>query len=211
MKKDVCEMEKNKNITGILFLSISIIIFIITFITGWYADQILDEIFIFTLFVDGFIILFNIVFIIFSLISRKINKSKWILISAIIVFLSLMFRFFFPFRIVKTNLELYIFEDERLEIIESIKKGELIADEYGNVELPKKFKKISSSGEISVYQNDENGQVIAFWIFRGMLSGSTELYYSTGGEKLIWENETGHPIISIKKLKDNWYYVITDY
>ena len=210
MKKDVCEMEKNKNITGILFLSISIIIFIITYITGWYADQILDEIFIFTLFVDGFIILFNIVFIIFSLISRKINKSKLILISAIIVFLSLMFRFFFPFRIVKTNLELYIFEDERLEIIQKVKKGEFVADEYGNIELPKELKKTSSSGEISVYQNNENGQVVVFWIFRGLLSSSTQLIYSTGGEELIKENH-GYPLLKINKLKDNWYYVITDY
>ena len=48
-------------------------------------------------------------------------------------------------------------------------------------------------------------------MFRGMQSGSAELIYSTGGEKIIETNETGHPIISIEKLKDNWYYVITDY
>lgn len=52
---------------------------------------------------------------------------------------------------------------------------------------------------------------VSFWVFRGMQSGSAELIYSTGGEKIIETNETGHPIISIEKLKDNWYYVITDY
>ena len=40
-----------------------------------------------------------------------------------------------------------------------------------------------------------------------MQSGSTQLMYSTGGEKLIKANETVHPIIEIEKLKDNWYYV----
>lgn len=33
-----------------------------------------------------------------------------------------------------------------------------------------------------------------------MMSGSTELIYSTGGEKLIRENESGHPIVNINKL-----------
>ena len=62
-----------------------------------------------------------------------------------------------------------------------------------------------------MYINDKEGQVICFWIFRGMLSGSHQMIYSSNGEKLIKENETGHPIISVKNLKDNWYYVKTDY
>ena len=44
-----------------------------------------------------------------------------------------------------------------------------------------------------------------------MLSGSHQLMYSSNGEKLIRENETGHPITNIKKLKNNWYYVKTNY
>ena len=44
-----------------------------------------------------------------------------------------------------------------------------------------------------------------------MLSGSIELVYSTGGEELIRANEDGHPITSVEKLKDDWYYVVTDY
>lgn len=53
--------------------------------------------------------------------------------------------------------------------------------------------------------------MIAFWVFRGMQSGLVQLIYSTGGEKLIRDNEAGHPIVSVDKLKDNWYYVVTDY
>ena len=44
-----------------------------------------------------------------------------------------------------------------------------------------------------------------------MQSGSKQLIYSTGGKELIKNNETGHPIVNIKKLRGNWYYVETDY
>jgi hypothetical protein len=37
------------------------------------------------------------------------------------------------------------------------------------------------------------------------------LIYSTSGEELIKANESGHPIIDIKHLNNNWYYVETDY
>lgn len=92
-----------------------------------------------------------------------------------------------------------------------IKSNELKSDEIGNVTLPNKYKKLSTSGQIFIYQNNEEGQVIGFWVFRGMLSGSIKVIYSTGGEDLIKNNEKGHPIIKIEKLKDNWYYVETDY
>ena len=44
-----------------------------------------------------------------------------------------------------------------------------------------------------------------------MLSGSVQLVYSTGGEEIIRSSDIEHPIVSIDKLKDNWYYVVTDY
>ena len=202
---------KNKNNIGIVLLIISIILFVLNFLLGWYRDVLLDNLFVFQLIPEAFVFLLNIVFIIFTCVSRKINKSKLSLIAIIIVIISLILRFIFPFRNVKTILELYIYENERLEIIEKVKNKEIETDENGNADLPKNLKKLSSDGEITVYQNDENGQVICFWIFRGLLSGSHQLMYSSGGEKLIKENETGHPIINIKKLKENWYYVDTDY
>lgn len=116
----------------------------------------------------------------------------------------------FPFRTAKVNLELSLFEKYRLEVVEKVKDGELIVDSFGNSELPKGYGHLSSDGNIFVYQND-NEQVISFWVFRGMLSGSVELIYSSGDESLIYSNERGHPIVNIDKLKDNWYLVYTDY
>ena len=63
-------------------------------------------------------------------------------------------------------------EDNKLEV-----------DDLGNVELLDKYKKVSTSGEVAVYQNDENGKVIGFGIFKGMLSGSVQLVYSTSWKK----------------------------
>lgn len=120
--------------------------------------------------------------------------------------------FFFPYREVKTRYELDKYEPERLQIIKMIEKGQLKPkDEIGNISLPNKYKKYSISDEVFLYQNNEKGQVVGFWVFRGMLSGSTELIYSSGGKKLIKTNETNHRITKIKKLKDKWYYVETDY
>ena len=79
-----------------------------------------------------------------------------------------------------------------------------------NIKLPI-YKYLSVDGEVYVYQNDEDGTQIGFWIHRGVLTGSEELMYSSNGEKLIKENETDHPIKRIKKLNKYWYYVITEY
>ena len=63
---------------------------------------------------------------------------------------------------------------------------------------------------IEMVKNDEE-QVISFWVFRGMLSGSVQLIYSSKDENLIYDNEEGHSIVSIEELKDHWYLVETDY
>jgi len=53
--------------------------------------------------------------------------------------------------------------------------------------------------------------MIGFLIFRGMLSGSTQLIYTSLDYNLIEENIDKDSIIEVKKLKENWYYVITEY
>ncbi|MBQ3263020.1 MAG: hypothetical protein IJH52_07580 [Oscillospiraceae bacterium] len=88
-----------------------------------------------------------------------------------------------------------------------IQSHQLQPDGLGNVDLPAGYRRLSSDGEVFVYQNDKNGQVICFWVFRGMMSGSFELIYSSGGEELIRANET---VVNIEQLKENWYYVETN-
>lgn len=192
-------------------LILSILFFIISFIKNWYCDELFDKFFLLAL-VPSIIlmVLFNVI-LIKSIIQINKRKEYINVISIIILLISIIF-FFFPYREVKTKYELDKYEPERLQIIKMIEKGQLKPnDEIGNISLPNKYKKYSISDEVFLYQNNEKGQVVGFWVFRGMLSGSTELIYSTGGKELIKANETNHRITKIKKLKDKWYYVETDY
>lgn len=195
-----------------LVLFFSICWSIIAFIKSWYNVELLDALFIFA-FIPTFILMIGEI-ILFALSIRGIVKDKSYIsiISLIILIAAGILIIVFPFEDVKFKYELKKYEKPRLEIVDMINNGKLKSkDENGNASLPNKYKKYSISGEVTIYQNDKNGQVIGFWIFRGMMSGSTELIYSNGGESLIKKNETGHPITQIKHIKDDWYYVETDY
>lgn len=191
---------------------LSIIYLILWFVNSWYTDELVDSLFIFYMIPS--LIIFSGLFIWLLIVSIiKVFKDKQYIniISITILIVVLLLSKYFPFRELKVKLELDKYEQSRLSIIRMVKENELVPDEWGNCVMPEQYKKTSQDGEIHIYQNNNEGQVISFWVFRGMLSGSVELIYSTGGEELIRANETGHPIISIEKLKENWYYVITDY
>lgn len=199
-----------------IFLILSIVIMMLAFLSNWYSDELFDTFFIFALVPDliilaGYVICLvaTVVFLFKDLETDEAYLSKVFAILILVLMAIVVFNF--PFRACKMNVELTIYDKQRTEVVNMVKEKELEADDYGNVELPFKFKKLSSSGEVAVYQNDEDGIVVAFWIFRGMLSGSTQLIYSSQGEELIRANETGHPIISIEQVKEHWFYVETDY
>ena len=191
-------------------LIISVIVMILSFLNSWYSDQ-LFPIWWALLFIPVLILFISWVKCLILSIEKIKEQNIISSISLGIAILTALLVLFFPFREAKVKLELKLFEEERLKIIKMIEDDKLETDDLGNVKLPDKYKRVSTGGEVTVYQNDENGEVIVFWVCRGMLSGSVQLIYSTSGEKLIWDNETGHPIVSIEKLKENWYYVVTDY
>ena len=193
-----------------ILLIISVIIMIISFLNSWFSDQLIDSLFIFALIPSLVLFVGWIICLVISITKIIKVRNVFNIISLIAVILTAVLVLFFPFREAKVRLELKLYKEERLEIIKMIEDNKLEVDDIGNAELPDKYKKVSTSGEVVVYQNDEEGKVIGFWVFRGMLSGSVELIYSTGGEKLIRDNEVGYPIVSIEKVKDNWYYVVTD-
>lgn len=194
-----------------ILLITSVIVMILSFLNSWFSDQMLDSLFIFALIPSLVLFVGWIICLVLSVIKIIKNKNVFNIISLIVTVLTVLLILFFPFRESKVRLELKLYEEERLEIIKMIEDNKLKVDDLGNVKLPNKYKKVSTSGEVAIYQNDEDGKVVAFWIFRGMLSGSVQLVYSTGGEEIIRSSEIEHPIVSIDKLKDNWYYVVTDY
>ena len=111
----------------------------------------------------------------------------------------------------KAKTELEQNEKELLEIVELVKNNELEQDYDTLYKIPDKYSNLTKDGLIVVYQNDDDGVQIGFYVFRGMQTGSCYLMYSSGGEDMIKKNESGDPIIQIENFDGNWYYVETDY
>ena len=152
---------KNKKYSIILII-LSFIFLVASFFKNWYSDQIFDSLFLLPLVLNiVLIILFNILMIlsVFLIVKNKLYIS---FVSVIILLISIILFVFFPFREVKVKYEVNKYEKQRLEIIEKIKNKELKPDEYGNVSLPKNYKKYSVSGEVYLYQVSEDSQVIGF-------------------------------------------------
>ena len=192
-------------------LILSLCAFAAVFLSFWYNDVLFNRLFVFGLIPMALsvLLLFGSLIVSIIVIARKPSILKSYL-PIVISIITVLIIFVFPFRKAKVNLELQLFDKARMHVIEMVKNDEVIPDRIGNAELPFGFRHISSDGNIFIYQNDEE-QVISFWVFRGMLSGSVQLIYSSKDENLIYDNEEGHSIVSIEELKDHWYLVETDY
>ena len=194
---------------GLLILSI--LLLIVCFLLGWYNDQLTST---------GLILLaFPIILILFGCfvtllivcIVAIIKRRAYInFISIGVLGLLILLILKFPFRDTKVNYELDHYEADRLKIVDMIADGQLMPDRLGNVDLPLGFRRVSASGQVYVLQNDEQGQVVLFWVFRGMLSGSLCLVYSSGGEEMIRASKEGPYITRLEQMKDTWYYMETD-
>lgn len=194
-------------------LSISILISIMFFIYGWFADTLFNQLFVLSLCIPLILFICYVICCIFSIKNLKNTKrikdgiSLFVLIGTAIVMLV------FPFRLAKVKVELSLYEQDRNKIVEMVKNNELkISDDSKNeLQLPKDLRKTSSDGTIMVFQDDEENTLVSFWVFRGTMSESTILIYSDDGEELIRKNSWIDQIKSIKELKEHWFYVVTNY
>lgn len=192
-------------------LLIAVLTLFLNLICFWYADVLFNRFFVFGLIPILFALVLLIVCVVLSVVRMIRDRERLIcVLSLILCVLTVAFAVAFPFRMAKVKAEVTLFEKDRMQVIEQIAAGQLTPDAYGSIRLPKKYQRISSDGTVFVYQNDDE-QVVSFWVFRGMLSGSVQLIYSSLDESLIWDNENAHPIISIEQLKEHWYLVETDY
>ena len=189
-----------------LELILSIVLMALIFINCWYSDQILDNNFLVFLGVNCILLVWYFICLILSFRNIKKERNFINAINLILLFLTALVVLFFPFRDMKVKLEFELFKDNRNKVIQLVVDDKLKENDFHLIELPNKYKKLSTSGEVHVYQNDEEGLVIGFYVFRGMLSGSVEVVY-TSDDKLL-SNNVG-PVIRKEKLDNNWYYVWT--
>lgn len=200
---------KKRNILIVL----SIIIILINIVNSWFHDELMEKFWIIWFLVDLIIFFVFIICCVCSINYFKKN-SKNLLDKLPIIILSLNFIMilafiqFNPLRTIKIRYELKVFEKYRYEVIELVKNNELVLDLWNSktAKLPRKYKKISISGDIIVYKNDDEGIVIGFWVVRGIPHGSIEVVYSSETETLI-KNNVDY-LIKTKKLKNHWYYVV---
>lgn len=198
-------MKKN-----IILVIYALILCLLSFFNNWYRDNILDSLNFLVAIIFNLILLISfIVLLNITVKNFKVFKITKLNVSLLVTLIITLVLTFYDFRLIKTKLELNLFEKQRYIIIDKIKNDELTYYYGKNIKLPI-YKYISSDGEVYVYQNDEN-QVISFWIARGMMSDSIELIYSTGGKKSIRENKSRDSIKKIIKLKEDWYFVVTRY
>ena len=192
----------------------SILYFIFVFLLFWFINDLGNFVYIF-FFIPIVIPIIFFIFIYITLIIKSIEniikKKNYIDVLSILILLFCTYlQFNFPFEEEKLKLEWNIYNDKRYKVIELVKKDKLGC--IGNTisaPLPDNLKKVSQTGEILIYKSNKKKQVIGFFINRGMLSGSTLLIYSSNGKKDILDNVSD--IITIKKIKNNWYFVKTDY
>lgn len=193
-----------------LFL-LSILLLITCFLLDWYGDRLASTALIIHAPLIILILLGCFVALLVACIVDIIRRRSYINFFSIGVLCLLVILILkFPFRDTKVKYELDHYEADRLKIVDLIKDGQLTPDRLGNVDLPWGLRRVSASGQTLVLQNDDRGQVVAFWIFRGMLSGSIFLVYSSGGEELIRASQEGPFITRIEQVRDTWYYVETD-
>ena len=189
---------------------VSVVIFFLNFLCFWHSDALFNRYFIFGLFPVGISLLLLLAGLVVTSVIFLRHRCTVHCIALAICIMTVVVIFVFPFRSARVALEMELYSKDRYEVVEMVKDGEIVTDHLGNAKLPMGYGRLSSDGGIFVYQNDGE-QVISFWVFRGMLSGSVQLIYSSTDESLIYDNETVHPIKRVKKMKDHWYLVDTDY
>lgn len=188
---------------------LSFLLFVISFVVFWFKDQLFNALYLFILPVYFILFACLVTLLVMSVVSIVKYKAYIQLVAIAVLALLVVTAVFFPFRDAKVKLDLDIYEADRMEIVEMIMDGRLRpSDNYGNINLPAGYCGISTGGSVYQYQNDENGQVICFWVDRGFLGYAIEVVYSSEGEELIRANRIN--ITRIEKLKDHWYYVFSE-
>lgn len=188
---------------------IELIFCLFCFVVNWYQNSIISYFTIFTYVIFKlilFILLLVLLIRIFNYLKNTKDRISKVILFALLVMA--IFLSFYDFSLIKTKVELKLYEKQRNIIIQKVKNNEFSYYYDKNIKLPI-YKHVSSDGEVYVYRNDDE-QIIGFWIFRGVMSGSIELIYSSSDENLIYENMNS-PIRKIIKLKEHWYYVETSY
>ena len=183
---------------------------LINFISSWYYEELFFHFFVLYSIVDMIFFFFLVACGIWSVKYLKGNHKS---IKDFIPLILVVIYFSYLLSGGQNKLNFTVYRDMRYEVVKMVENHQLKVDEdNGMAELPEKYKKCSSGGDILVYQNEEE-LMVGFWVKRGFLdSGFTMFVYKSDDspadieqivKECMWE---GYDVSSERKEKQ-WYYI----
>ena len=179
------------------------------FIYMWHSDYIVQKFFILGLLLFQICLIMSLG-LIFMLFRRMFVKQYNILQKFILLVALGYFIWWLNGGI--DDLKYQVYKEKREEVVKMILEGEIKKEVSSKlIDLPEKYKIISSGGDILYLESPLSDSVFGFWETRGIVSsGSTMYIYSCQEEnqlKKIIRNNLYYEQIEIKQLDPLWYYV----
>lgn len=190
-------------------LILSFIILILSFVNGWFLDQIVDRS-IFWGFVPS--VLLGVLFIICFIDAIKDLKefgSRFAAIALVILFININMLIFIPFREIRVEVDFKIFKDERTYLVDKISDWTILPDEDGNININEMYSGISSNRTLRVYEHSDDDIVIGFYVSEKMPFKTALLIYTQSSEEKIKEVFKAKEL-DIRKIDNNWYFIQYD-
>ncbi len=120
--------------------------------------------------------------------------------------MTIILLFNIPFTQIVLDLDFKMNKSVREKIVQMVENGTLKPDESSLIQLPDKYRYLSSGGGEIVVEKSGGSLSILFFTFRGVLDGFSGFIYSAGGQKPSKKAFDGD-FKEIDKLDKNWYFV----
>lgn len=183
---------------------------LINFLSSWYYEELFFHFFVLYSIVD---MLFFFLLVACGIWSVKYLKGNHKSIKDFIPIILVALYFSYLLSGSQNKLNFIVYKNMRYEVVKMVENHQIETDgEKRIVELPEKYKKCSSGGDVLVYQNDDESMV-GFWVKRGFLdSGFTMFVYKSDDNSMnieqiikecMWD---GYEVYSERKA-EQWYYL----
>lgn len=160
------------------------------------------------LIIYGFFLIIIIWSFIFGLMKMKSRKIK-ALIPCIINIATIIIIFIVPFTAIMLKIDFHFHLNDREEVIEKIKNGELVPDASHNnlINLSGKYQNLSKGGGDIVVEYEDKNPNIFFFTFRGIIDNFSGFAYMSYDREPERNDFLCTEILEIKKLKNHWYWM----
>lgn len=182
-------------------------------LVAWFHDDIRERFFVYSIIINlatitALLSMFGYGVYYAIKVCRKERKIIFnSLIPLLIVIALISGLMFIPWGDCKVNFEHVLYKNQREKVIEDIRNSRVHFDERGNTQLPSSKQHLSTDGNMVIFKSDQEGIIVGFWVFRGMLSSSTFVLYSSQDSEPTASGLNVGAVEILQKLDPNWFYV----